>query len=422
MGYPGVIDTRRALTNGPAGELIVAEHPNGLGAAVLAIENELGTDPAGSLVDVKTRLAVALNNDGTVKTSVIQGASAGIVDYTAGVFTIRAGIENIGSSNCGLLVSQSSNTMTFFLMTAALATPSSTAPVVVSFPNTPITSGGASSIILTSAISTIISSGARAGMIANQTGRLYVGVLNNAGTPELCWWNPLETHISTPTYTLFGFSESELQSTTAEGAIGGADTAGILFSTTARSNLPFKALGYVDVQMGASVGQWSNTPTAVRVLGAGMKRTGDVIQRISTITGTLVTGTTVIPADTTLPQQGEGNRWLSATITSSNPANLWHIQSRAIMASSALSRLSMGVFRFGVADAMGVSNSGVSVSDDATPLDLEFYSTITSASAVGFQMRGGDSAAATVTLNGTGGAAAYIGGLKSYLVIEEVCI
>ena len=63
-GYPGVIDTRTSLTNGASGDLIVAEHPNGLGAAVLAIENELGTDPAGSVVDVKTRLDVSQNNDG----------------------------------------------------------------------------------------------------------------------------------------------------------------------------------------------------------------------------------------------------------------------------------------------------------------------------------------------------------------------
>ena len=419
-GYPGVLDTRTSLTDGPAGSIIEANHPNGLGAAVLAIENELGTDPAGTAVDVKTRLDVSQNSDGTIKSSVIQGASGGVVSYSSGVFTINAGIENVGASNVGFIVSRVSNALTIHLMTAALATPSASSPVIVAFRDSPVTSGGTDILTIQSSINTVISSGSSAGMIANQDGRIYLGILNVSSTPELCWWNSLETHISTPSYTLFGFSEAVLQSTTAEGGAGGADSAGVLFSTTARASVPFRYLGYMDIKMGASAGTWSADPTAIQVLGPGVARTGDPIQRIATQTGSVLTGTTQLPSDNTIPQQGEGDRWLSATITSSNLANLWRIRARANQSSAAISRQSMAVFRFGVADAM-FATRGSEVSAFNFACDIEAYSTISSVAATGFQMRGGDSGATTTTLNGEGGVQLFNGVLQSYLVIEEVC-
>lgn len=45
----------------------VAMYHKQLKNAIIAIETELGTDPAGSLTDLKTRLAVALDDDGTIK-------------------------------------------------------------------------------------------------------------------------------------------------------------------------------------------------------------------------------------------------------------------------------------------------------------------------------------------------------------------
>jgi hypothetical protein len=44
-----------------------AAHINSLQDEVQAIQEELGTDPAGSLTDVKTRLAVCLSDDGSIQ-------------------------------------------------------------------------------------------------------------------------------------------------------------------------------------------------------------------------------------------------------------------------------------------------------------------------------------------------------------------
>ena len=94
-GYPVSIDTSPDLTDGSSGDEIVSAHMDGRGAAIVAIETELGTDPAGSTTDVKTRLAVALNDDGTVKSTVIVGTPSNAISYSSGVFTIGKGSGDI---------------------------------------------------------------------------------------------------------------------------------------------------------------------------------------------------------------------------------------------------------------------------------------------------------------------------------------
>lgn len=70
--YPGGIDTNATPeVNSPAsGKTRARKEPiEDLAAAVIAIENELGTDPAGSLSDVKTFLQLQHQTDGTHKST-----------------------------------------------------------------------------------------------------------------------------------------------------------------------------------------------------------------------------------------------------------------------------------------------------------------------------------------------------------------
>ena len=92
--YPGSLDSFTPKTDGPA-QKIMAAHVNDLQNSVVAIETELGTDPAGSLVDLKTRLAVMLTAAGgligpeRIKTVAKSGAS-----YT----TIQSAINAISDA------------------------------------------------------------------------------------------------------------------------------------------------------------------------------------------------------------------------------------------------------------------------------------------------------------------------------------
>jgi len=63
---------------------ILAVIVNDVQDQVIVIETELGTDPAGSMADLKTRLAVSINDDGTLKTSGYWTQVGSDIYYTTG--------------------------------------------------------------------------------------------------------------------------------------------------------------------------------------------------------------------------------------------------------------------------------------------------------------------------------------------------
>jgi hypothetical protein len=65
--YPSGVDTFRTWVDDV--DTIVAASVNDVQDQIVAIETVLGTNPQGTLTDLKTRLAVSINNDGTLKTS-----------------------------------------------------------------------------------------------------------------------------------------------------------------------------------------------------------------------------------------------------------------------------------------------------------------------------------------------------------------
>lgn len=78
--YPGALDTDSTLeVNSPnAGKTKArAEVPNDLAACIIALETELGTDPAGSLSDVKTFLQTEHGSNGAHTTNIISEKTAG---------------------------------------------------------------------------------------------------------------------------------------------------------------------------------------------------------------------------------------------------------------------------------------------------------------------------------------------------------
>jgi len=62
--YPATLDTRTLIADST--DDVVAAHVNGLASAIIALETELGVNPAGSVTDIVTRLAVNLHDDGGV--------------------------------------------------------------------------------------------------------------------------------------------------------------------------------------------------------------------------------------------------------------------------------------------------------------------------------------------------------------------
>ena len=128
-------------------------------------------------------------------------------------------------------------------------------PCALDFRATPITSGTVNTRTVGSAISVVVSSGSTLGTVSAQQSRIVVLALDNAGTIELAVVN-----ISGGT----NLDETTLISTTAIAA--GSNTASVVYSTTARTSLPFRVVGYIESTQ-ATAGTWATAPSTIQGYG-----------------------------------------------------------------------------------------------------------------------------------------------------------
>src|SRR3990167_9269900 len=212
--YPGSLDSRTILTDGPAGDEVVAVHPNGLSAAVIAMEAELGVDPAGTLPDLVARLAISQNTNGTVKSSVIAAGTGATVDYSAGVFTVVSTPDGPSNTqNIGLIVNTGSpvaNAFTVRLVQRALSTCTTASPCRISFRESIPTSGGYAIVTATDNVTLTASVGSTFGFTSAEAGRIYFYAINaNPGAAN----SVIELAIARKAI----FDEAQMYNTTAEG-------------------------------------------------------------------------------------------------------------------------------------------------------------------------------------------------------------
>ena len=129
----------------------------------------------------------------------------------------------------------------------------------VSIPFRSATLGSGVQVVRSVATSTsiVLSAGSTLGFVADEVGKIYVYAIDNAGTVELALSkSPL-------------FKASELITTTAEGGSGAADSSFVLYSTTARTDVACKCIGYLEIQTGSTAGNWSSNPTTIHIFGSG---------------------------------------------------------------------------------------------------------------------------------------------------------
>jgi len=103
----------------------------------------------------------------------------------------------------------------------------------------------------------VISSGSTLGTVSATQSRIVVIALNNAGTIELAAVN-----ISGGTQ----LDETNLISTTAEGGAGAADSASVVYSTTARTSVAYRVVGYIESTQ-ATAGTWATAPSTIQGYG-----------------------------------------------------------------------------------------------------------------------------------------------------------
>lgn len=155
-------------------------------------------------------------------------------------------------------------------------------PTVLDFRSTPLTSGTVNTRTVSAAISMVVSSGSTLGTVSATQSRIVVIALDNAGTIELAVVNISGGN---------NLDETTLISTTAEGGAGAADSATVVYSTTARTSLPFRVVGYIESTQ-ATAGTWATAPSTIQGYGgqalAAMSSLG-YGQTVQLVTRTLAT-------------------------------------------------------------------------------------------------------------------------------------
>lgn len=326
----------------------------------------------------------------------------------------EAGFALIGGK---LTASVGASALTIAVKTVGDADPSASSPVLVVFRSATIGNGGYTVMSIEAATSLVISSGSTLGTTNSTPFRLWVGGFNDGGTFRLAASNRFS-----PTGGVSALADDVLDSATDEGGAGGADSTGVIYAGATITTKPFKLLGYMDWSSGlGTAGTWSSGPDIVAPFGAGMKRPGDVVQVRMHHRSDLVTGTTTLPSDDSIPQQAtEGVAYLSKDITPKSKANMLLVDWTVFCANSATGQMSTALFQDATANALAAIGEGYRTADDYAIRSGQYFMLAGTVSATTFAVHAGCNNAGTTSLGGSGGSRQFGGVAASHLRITEI--
>lgn len=200
----------------------------------------------GALVKAATMTTVVDASEtvkGIVELATLAEAQAGI-DIVRAV--TPAGLASVGKQMQSIDYTLATNTLTLKLN-----------PTTLPFRSTILTNGQPTLVSNAVQIATTISSGSTGGTISGIASEIYILAINSAGTIELAWCNAAGG---------INLDETTLINTTAEGGVGAADLATVIYSTTARTGVAFRVVGSIRSTQ-TTAGTWAQTPSLVQPMG-----------------------------------------------------------------------------------------------------------------------------------------------------------
>ena len=148
---------------------------------------------------------------------------------------------------------------------------------------------------------------------------------------------------------------------------------------------------------------------------------GKLIQVVNTQTGAVATGATQIPVDNSIPQSGEGDEYMTLSITPTSLANKLKIEVVFHASFSiATAWMTAALFQDSVANALACSATFMTTQTAFNELSFTHYMTVPSTSAIIFKVRGGANQSGTTTFNGQSAARLFGGVLASSITISEI--
>lgn len=156
-------------------------------------------------------------------------------------------------------------------------------------------------------------------------------------------------------------------------------------------------------------------------VGQAEVATGAVVQMVSTTFAAEANGSTQIPLDDTIPQNTEGDQYMTQAITPKSATNKLVIMVDFFGSfSQAAVDLILALFQDSTANALTAKAMTAGGTNYRTPMSIIFPMTAGTTSATTFKIRAGGAASGTTTFNGAG-SGRYFGTIpKSSITILEI--
>jgi len=229
----------------------------------------IGGDAATATALLNARTIDGVSFDGTVNITVVAPATHAATNKTTPVAadefpiydSVSGLLNHVTFANLATAVTTSAPpTSAIFHIEAATGSSALTvtlkAGASLDFRSTTLTTGVPNTRSVPSDISMVVSSGSTLGTVSAVQSEIIIVAIDNAGTVELAVVNYSGGN---------NLNETTLITTTAEGGAGGADTVNVFYSTTARTNVPFRVVGSV-ISTQTTAGTWAQT---LAVQGSG---------------------------------------------------------------------------------------------------------------------------------------------------------
>ena len=148
--------------------------------------------------------------------------------------------------------------------------------------------------------------------------------------------------------------------------------------------------------------------------------TGGIVQVVNTQTGALATGSTELPHDDTIPQNTEGDEYMTLAITPTNSNNKLKIDVVFHGARAFGDPVIVALFQDSIANALAASSDMETTAHKIHNIMFTHYMTARTTSAITFKVRAGTDSANIVTFNGYTNARKLGGVMASSITITEI--
>jgi len=147
-----------------------------------------------------------------------------------------------------------------------------------------------------------------------------------------------------------------------------------------------------------------------------------LVQEVATETGTAATGTTLMVLDNSIPQNDEGNEYMTLAITPKATTNKLEIVVTIVCGSSGARQQVIALYQDATANALAAVPSNITANSEMRTISFTHYMDAGTTSETTFKVRAGNVAGDTFHFNslGSGTGAVLSGTCASSIVIREI--